>query len=680
LLNLKIWDQFQLGRRPERARLGENEMPRLTAVFAGLIGSLLLVAGPGASQAPAHHDKAPAAPPAAKAEAHALTQQDVDAWLDGFVPYALKSGDIAGGVVVVVKDGQVLTERGFGYSDVKAQKPVDPKTTLFRPGSVSKLFTWTAVMQQVEAGKLNLDADVNQYIDFKIPPLDGKPITLRNLLTHTAGFEETAKNLFVDHDKEFMKLGAWLKEWVPNRIYPAGEQVAYSNYGAALAGYIVERVSGEPFDDYVAHHIFQPLGMTHSTFDQPLPASLSPDMAKGYPQASKDPKPFELVVGAPAGSLTASGDDMAKFMIAHLADGRYGSVQILKPETAQLMHKEAFVLTPPLPGYALGFYHEDRNGQTIIAHAGDTGVFHSDLHLILNQHVGLFVSFNSAGKGGAVGPLREALFRAFVDRYWPVARPELPTWKDAKKDGAFIAGSYIANRRADSNFLRLLSAVGPAKVTVDKDGIVSVSAFKTAGGAVKKWREIGPYLWQEQGGESRMAARFVNGKYLGFISDDLPPVLLFQKAPIWANPLPLAISLGLLALYVVMWPLSMLVRRKYGQSFGLTGTPASAYRLVRFAALADVLVVVAWVAFLQSLNNDIGGLTNKVDMPIMILELLGILVVLGGLVGLWNLSVVWRDGARSWLGKLSSLVLAAALLGMAWVVVSLHMIGWNTNF
>src|SRR6185312_15591243 len=196
---------------------------------------------------------------------HDLTKQDVDAWLDGYMPYALKAGGIPGAVVVVVKDGQPLTERGFGYSDIATHKPVDPENTLFRPGSVSKLFTWTAVMQQVQAGKLNLDADVNNYLDFKIPPRNGKPITLRNLMTHTPGFAETVKYLIVFGKDKPATLRAALVRSVPDRIYDPGTMPAYSNYGASIAGYIVQRVSGEPFEEYVQRHIFAPLGMTHSS-------------------------------------------------------------------------------------------------------------------------------------------------------------------------------------------------------------------------------------------------------------------------------------------------------------------------------------------------------------------------------------------------------------------------------
>src|SRR5882672_4656259 len=222
-----------------------------------------------------------------QATAVTLTADDVNAWLDGYMPYALETGDIAGAVVAVVKDGAILTERGYGYSDKEKKTPVDPKTTLFRPGSVSKLVTWTAVMQQVEQGKIDLDADVNKYLDFKIPPLDGKPVTMRNIMQHTAGFEEAVKGI-ISEDPKSPSYDALLKAWVPTRVFPVGSTPAYSNYAASLAGYIVQRVSGESFDDYLDQHIFAPLDMKYSTFRQPLPKELEPLMSKGYPQASED--------------------------------------------------------------------------------------------------------------------------------------------------------------------------------------------------------------------------------------------------------------------------------------------------------------------------------------------------------------------------------------------------------
>src|ERR1700743_101126 len=190
-------------------------------------------------------------PPAITPSAHALSSADLEAWLDGYFPNALNAGDIAGGVVAVVKDGQVLLEKGYGFADFEKRVPVDPKATLFRWGSVSKLFTWTAVMQLVEQGKIDLDADVNQYLDFKIPARDGKPITMRNIMTHTAGFEERLERLIGGEAPGVAPLDQFIKQYIPARIFAPGETPAYSNFACALAGYIVARVSGMPFDDYV---------------------------------------------------------------------------------------------------------------------------------------------------------------------------------------------------------------------------------------------------------------------------------------------------------------------------------------------------------------------------------------------------------------------------------------------
>ena len=333
-----------------------------------------------------------------------LTQEDANAWLDGYMPYALHTGDIAGAVVAIVKDGKVLTERGYGFSDVAKRTPVDPEKTLFRPGSVSKLLTWTAVMQLVEQGKIDLDADVNQYLDFRIPAFDGKPVTMRNIMQHTAGFEEQAKGILTD-DPKSPSFESLLKAWTPNRVFPPGTTPSYSNYGASLAGYIVQRLSGEPFDAYIEKHIFAPLDMQYSSFRQPLPANLVPLMSKGYPRASEDPKPYEIVGPAPAGSLAAPAPDMAHFMIAHLRNGEYQGQRILSTATAEQMHNSPLTVIPPLNRMELGFFETNINGREVIAHLGDTEYFHTSLHLFLAEGVGFYVSFNSPGKQGAAGGL-----------------------------------------------------------------------------------------------------------------------------------------------------------------------------------------------------------------------------------------------------------------------------------
>jgi len=253
--------------------------------------------------------------------APALTAQDLGAFLDGSMTAQLKRDDIAGAVICVVKDGKVLYEMGYGYADASRQVPVSPQDTLFRAGSISKLFAATAVMQLVEDGRLDLDQDIESYLDFRIPATYPQPITLRHLLTHTAGFEEVAKDLF---SSSASPLEQYVKTHIPARIYAPGTIGAYSNYGAALAGYIVQRISREPVDQYVANHVFNPLAMSHSTFTQPLPSRLARFMSSGYQVASGGPKPFEYISASPAGALSVSGDDIAHFVIAQLQNGRDG--------------------------------------------------------------------------------------------------------------------------------------------------------------------------------------------------------------------------------------------------------------------------------------------------------------------------------------------------------------------
>src|SRR5579871_5615124 len=311
---------------------------------------------------------APATTPVATSMPPQLTAADLEAYLDGMMPAQLARENIAGAVIAVVKDGKVLFAKGYGYSDMEKRTPVTPDNTLFRPGSISKLFTWTSVMQQVEQGKLDLDKDVNEYLDFKIPPAFGKPITLRNIMTHTSGFEETVKDLFVADAAHLTPLDDYLKNHIPARIFPPGVVPAYSNYATSLAGYIVQRVSGKPFAEYVQENIYQPLEMKKSTFVQPLPADMAPMMSSGYKKASGKAEPFEFVEAFPAGSVSTTALDMCNFMMAHLQDGKFGDKQILKPETVKQMHSRIFGTDDRLNGMAHGFYEETRNGHRIIGH------------------------------------------------------------------------------------------------------------------------------------------------------------------------------------------------------------------------------------------------------------------------------------------------------------------------
>ena len=639
-------------------------------ILAFLFAGFLIAAGSARAQSP---DAAPAAAPVPATPVgatHRLEADDVNAWLDGFMPLALADGNIAGAVVVVVKDGRVLTQRGFGVSDVATRAPVDPARTLFRTGSTSKLFTWTAVMQLVEVGKISLDADINTYLDFTIPAAFGKPITMRNLMTHTGGFEEHAKHLFVPGISDLKPIGDYLKDWIPARIFPPGEVPAYSNYGAALAGYIVERVSGEQFDAYIAHHIFQPLGMQDATFDQPLPTAWIPNLSKSYMQASQPAHAFELIPASPAGALSITGADIARFMIAHIDNGRFGETRILKPETAILMHAQAFAATP-LPGMALGFYHEDRNGHVIVGHAGDTETFHTDLHLFLDDATGLFVSFNSLGADGGAHTARTLLFHEFTDRYFPAPAVTLPTLATAAKDATIVAGSYVASRRSATTFLHLTNLIGLTTIAADADGTITFSDIKLPGGDLVHWREIAPFVWQKVGGVDRLAAVVKDGRVTAFGMEGAPFEVFLPATGAYAawNMVLLEACLAVLATAALLWPVTALVRRRYSRSFSLAGRPALFYRLVRAAAVVDVALAIGWVTIFSLLEKDVTLLNDPINPWLRILQVLGWIGIAGALAGVLNLAEAFRSAQRSWSSKLTATALALATIGAAWIII-----------
>ncbi|WP_419808269.1 serine hydrolase domain-containing protein [Sphingomonas sp.] len=607
---------------------------------------------------------------------HALTAPDLNAWLDGYMPYALHAGDIAGAVVVVVKDGQVLSARGYGWADIARHRPVDPYRTLFRPGSVSKLVTWTAVMQQVEAGKIDLDADVNGYLDFRIPAYDGKPITMRQIMTHTAGFEEQAKYLITNDSAHILSLEAFLKRWTPHRIYAPGTTPAYSNWATTLAGYIVQRVSGMPFDDYVEQRIFAPLGMRYSTFRQPLPTALAPYMAVGYPRASEKAEPFENVTPFPAGSLSSSGVDMARFMIAHLQNGR----GILKPETAAMMHDSPLdrvnpvSLVPPLNRMELGFFETNINGREVIGHLGDLSNFHTSFHMFTADGVGLYVSFNSAGKEGSAHTVRNALFFDFADRYFPsTERDGRVDAKTAAAHAQAMTGLWQNSRRSASSFLALVSFLGETAVTTGKDGELVIDSLKGPGGGVRHWVEIAPWLWRATDGHDRLAAQVVNGRVVRWSFDGISPFMMFDRVPAgvassWLKPL-LYLSIAVMLLTFLYWPAGAFIRRRYKAPLAVEGPARRAYRATRVMAGLEVLLVVAWLGMVTWLFGDLSNLSDATDLPVMLIQIATAIITVGTVaIAAWNVRLTWRDGRR-WTRKLwSVLVLLAALVGLYFAI------------
>ncbi|MFY1698067.1 serine hydrolase domain-containing protein [Solwaraspora sp. WMMA2101] len=661
-------------------RLGAALVTAL-AVGAGVAGS----GGPAAAQEP---DPAVDAPAAATGAA-VLDASDVDAWLDERLPAALRDNKIAGATVAVVYDGRIVTTRGYGDADTGAddspRTPVDPDRHLFRIGSVSKLITATAAMQLVESGSVDLDADIDAYLDFDLPRSFDEPITMRHLLTHTAGFEERIAGL-IGKEGTQVDLRKALVTDPPEQVYRPGTMPAYSNYGNSLAGYIVEQVSGLSFDDYVEENIFDRLGMTSSSFRQPLPADLADRVSNGYDNVSSPAGYFEIIGTPPAGSMSASAPDMARFMLAHLGES-VGDTPMLDEPTRELMHQPALDESTlgtlaGAPRMTLGFFDESRNGRRIIGHGGDTQYFHSHLQIYPEEGAGLFVSLNSTGTSGlAVHELRQDLTKAFADRYFPAVpdtagndTPVNNSPAGSAERAAMAAGTYGSSRAVESNFMTLFGLVGRTTVSV-QDGDRLLFEPRPLSDSAAVYEEIEPWVWREVGGQNTVAMRAVDGKVDAISFDSAFALVPVETARSTYLAIPVIVASTLILLLTVLaWPIGAIGRRL------LRRTPRD-----RAGRTARILSRVAVVSALLAIGGWVGSIVLIMGMEnLSTVSLRNVQVAqLIGLIGVVPAAVRLADDIRrrvGWSRIAGSALVLLALIGTGWFAVEFMLLSPNISY
>jgi CubicO group peptidase (beta-lactamase class C family) len=607
---------------------------------------------------------------------HPLDPADLNAFFDGIVPLQLERGDIAGAAVLVMKDGNILLDKGYGYADVKRKKPVDPNATLFRLASISKLFTWISIMQLEEQGKVDLDTDVNRYLDFQIRPAFNKPITLRNLMTHTGGFEETLDDILVLDSRKTVTLRDYLIHNQPMRIFPPGEIPAYSNYGVGLASYIVQRVSGEPFEKYVHEHIFAPLGMAHSSFYQPLEKPLGNLVSEGYRNKTTSP-PFGFEFWSPvgAGAVSSTAGDMGRFGRALLNGGELDGKRILNPETLALMWSPQFRASDRLPPICMGFYQTWRNQLRWIGHQGDLIDFHSLFFVEPTQKLILFVSYNSGG-GGALP--RPEIIRFFSDRYFPGVSP-VHFLKTPAKDLKEIEGTYQSTRRAETTKFKLSNLFGQRTASVAKDGVLTLSDSRDLRNHLIRWRPIGRDLWQAEDEQQHIfAIRDQHNKIVRLAFEF--PAAQSQRVPWYEDQswvlVAFSASLGSFLLIILAnlaraW--KHLFQRHRPMPVPQPGTiwlPAAS----RFAAYL-------WVGLLAVLANYFVTPGNNPILPTpawfkwMALEnFVATLAIVASTLTLVAGIEIWRENLR-FITKLKFSLVALASLFMSWFAIHWHILG-----
>lgn len=471
----------------------------------------------------------------------------VEAFVDGLVKPLMKEHHSPSGVVAVMKDGEMIFSKGYGYIDVENRTPVDPETSLFRPGSISKLFTWISVMQLMEKGQLDLDADVNQYLKtFEVEDTwPGQPVTLRHIMSHTGGFEDGALGyLIIDDPDRIIPLHEALAKYQPTRINPPGQHTAYSNWGTALAGLIVANVSGVDFNSYVETNIFDVLGMKNASFVEPLPPELDANMAKAYRyEAGKyNEINYEIISNfGPAGALAASAHDMAIFARALLGGGEYGGGRILKAETLQQMVDEGFAHDPRVNGMGLGFIKRNFGAEdlNIYGHDGGTTVFLSHFGLSQKEDFMLFSSFSGPG----AGPTHRAFVQGFYDAFFPRAVPHITPPADFAERAPKYAGIYNSWRNSFNGVEAIMRALSGTTVTAMPDNTLLIGDTRYVEVDKNLFRAVDDYTqiaFQEDS----------SGAISGFVIDGLG-VMQFFPAPFYETSSFTFTMLGLSALVFV---------------------------------------------------------------------------------------------------------------------------------
>ena len=591
--------------------------------------------------------------------------QELEAFLDAFFAEQVEKLHISGAVFVLVKDGEIFFAKGYGYADLENQTPVVPEKTVFRAGSVSKLFTATAVMQLYERGLLNLDDDVNKYLKhFQLEDNYPQPVTVANLLTHTGGFDERYIGMHARTSSDLIPLGQYLATRMPPRTMPPGEVIAYSDHGMSLAGYLVEEISDVPFAQYIDANIFQPLGMSRSSFQQPPPPHLASDLAVGYryKNGTYEPYPFDYLNIVPAAALNATATDIARFMIAHLQDGRYGNTRILSEATVQEMHRQQFTHHPQLRGRACGFSERFDNNQRALFHDGGTPGFLSRLFLLPEHNLGFFVACNG-DQFSSASRLPQQLTSQFLDHYYSVqeepTRPQPPA--DFQSRASRFTSYYRELPYSRYTIEKLTSLLNQVPVTDSGNGTLAVGS--------SQYVEVEPLLFQRVDGKRYIAFREDDNGHIThmFIGTGAYEKLRWYEAR--------AFQLGLIGFFVLAFLSACIVSLLPGASFQLPHLHQLPRLLVGLiSALNLVFLIGLGLALFQIDQWEFTYGLPSVVMALLVIPIVTTILTVG--LPLFA-GLAWINGYWSLIGRLYYSSLTLAELVFIWWLSYWNLLGFR---
>jgi CubicO group peptidase (beta-lactamase class C family) len=585
----------------------------------------------------------------------------LEAFADSVMSAQLAKYSIPGAVLAVVRDGRVAFVRGYGYANAERHEKVDPERTTFRVASVSKLITATAALQAVERGRLDLHSDVNLYLEqFKVPATYAKPITLFDLLTHTAGFDESYLARKTHSPSDLEPLGAYLSRDLPPRVRPPGEFIAYSNHGYALVGHLVEVVSdGRPFADIVRENIFAPLGMTHSGFEpSPVAGAIA---ATGYEDTPPRPLPPDYTRTIPASMLSSSGADMARFMAAHLNDGVLDGSRILGDSLARAMKQRQFSQDARIPGVCFGFWEIIRNGQRGVWHDGDADGFASLLYLIPERRTGFFMAFNSRNGN----PARGETLAALRNHESPPAAGTVPGTTGSAASLARFAGTWLDLRHVHRSLGKTVSLIqGRIETKTTPDGALLLGG--------QRYVPIGENLFQGENGNGLVGFGVDHAGRVTHMFDSRSLAHVYERVPWYGT---LVAQLGWLTLCLLGFLVPLLAASIGALVRRIRRLPAAPRspgpRSVRRAALAAALTN---FVFLLGFSGSIAGLFGPLQYGVP--PILYVVLALPWIALALALFAAVRLVATRGSGVLSSIAVAASIALVPWLVYW-NLLGWH---
>jgi CubicO group peptidase (beta-lactamase class C family) len=597
---------------------------------------------------------------------------ELEAYMDGVMQTLLSEKNIAGATLAIIRGDEVLLKKGYGFADYENQLPVDPDKTIFRIGSITKLFVWNSVMRLVAEGKLDLNTDINTYLkDFKIPEAYGEPVTLKHLMTHTPGFEDRLLNLFSLDSTALRPLGELLRDDLPERVRPPFTQASYSNHGTAIAAYIVEQVTGMPFNDYTERYFLQPLGMKSTTLRQPVPASLAANQSKGYQYRNGYiSKPFEYIPLYPAGAAGTTAADMIHWMQTYLNHGKQGDYILLDSAVLAVMMSDVKRHHPNTNPMHYGFMDMSMNGVQIIGHGGDTFWFHSIMALIPEHRVGLFVSFNTDTGGGAYS----RVLKAFLERYYPDHRPLPPALHVTSDWLKTFAGEYRLNRFPYSDVLKIASLFSRVNMQVTEDNRLRVDM----NGETNYYLPIDSTTFRKAFSNEVIAfERNAQGEvihaYEGLLAIFALDKVGFADASSTHTALFFIILLTSLGV-VCYWPMVALIRRNHSRSMRLKKPLPVIHKVLAWLTFLFYLIFIVLLIF--SLVEPL-DLVYGIPTALKIGAVFPVLSILTTTAMGWMLIQLFRGHGISQVSIMSYLVLFLISLLTLWQLKYWNMLGFQ---